>query len=172
MPSATDAPTLFTRHNRPLHALWLESQAWFCARELGRLMGKFIDKRCVDRLDPDQWRSVRLRHSGRQVEMLMISESGAYTLLAHHYVPENRALRHWLTHEVVAMLRDGQDGGNGGGPRLGQMRWADGARVVSTLYWQGEPWVRLRDMPTMVVEDGIEREGLGWRLGIERTLRA
>lgn len=31
--------TLFTRHNRPLHTLWLESQAWFCAHELGRMTG-------------------------------------------------------------------------------------------------------------------------------------
>lgn len=35
-------PTLFTRHNRhnrPLHAFWLESQVWFCAQELGWLAG-------------------------------------------------------------------------------------------------------------------------------------
>ncbi|MEE1925921.1 Bro-N domain-containing protein [Pseudomonas sp. 148P] len=156
-------PTLFTRHNRPLHTLWLESQAWFCARELGRLMGKFIDKRCVDRLDPDQWRSVRLLHYGRCVETLMISESGTYTLLAHHYVPENRALRHWLTHEVVAVLRDGRDSVSNDGPRLERMVWGSGQQVLSALYWQNEPWVRLRDMPMVLGEEGTERADTGWR---------
>jgi hypothetical protein len=33
-------PTLFTRHKSHLHALLVENQAWFCAHELGRLMGK------------------------------------------------------------------------------------------------------------------------------------
>lgn len=52
--------TLFTRHNRPLHTLWLETQAWFCARELGRLAGRFFDEHCIRTLDPDQYRTVQL----------------------------------------------------------------------------------------------------------------
>ncbi|MDG9886596.1 Bro-N domain-containing protein [Pseudomonas sp. GD04058] len=163
-------PTLFTRHNRPLHTLWLESQAWFCARELGRLMGRFVDERCIGRLDPDQWRTLRLLRYGREVEALMVSESGAYTLLAHHYVPENRSLRHWLTHEVVAVLRDGQGAAGYDGPRLGQMRWG-GERVVSLLYWQSEPWVRLRDMPVVLDEVGPEPQETRRRGWVGRVLR-
>lgn len=164
-------PTLFTRHNRPLHTLWLESQAWFCAREFGRLMGCYVDERTLRRLDPDQHRSVMLFRYDRHAETLMISESGAYTVLAHHYVPENRSLRHWLTHEVVAVLRDGQDNAGEDGPRLGLMRWGR-ERVVSLLYWQSEPWVRLRDMP--VVVDGpqvMPREGMSaWKEWVKRVV--
>ena len=167
------SPTLFTRHNRPLHAIWLESQAWFCARELGRLMGCYVDERTIRRLDPDQHRSVTLFRYDRYAETLMISESGAYTLLAHHYVPENRSLRHWLTHEVVAVLRDGQDGASNEGPQLGQMRWGDGERVLSLLYWQSEPWVRLRDMPVVVDDRGLPPRTAGpvWREWVGRVLR-
>ena len=166
------APTLFTRHNRPLHTLWLESQAWFCAREFGRLMGCYVDERTTRRLDPDQHRRVLLFRYGRHAETLMISESGAYTLLAHHYVPENRSLRHWLTHDVVAVLRDEQDVASDEGPRLGQMRWSQ-ERVVSLLYWQSEPWVRLRDMPVVVDErDWPPRKaGPVWREWVGRVLR-
>lgn len=32
-------PTVFTRHNRFLHAFIQDHQAWFCAQDLGRLMG-------------------------------------------------------------------------------------------------------------------------------------
>ena len=169
----SSTPTLFTRHNRPLHALWLESQAWLCAREFGRLMGCYVDERSTRRLDPDQHRSVRLFRYDRYAETLMISESGAYTLLAHHYVPENRSLRHWLTHEVVAVLRDGQDGANNDGPQLGQMRWGDGERVLTLLYWQSEPWVRLRDMPVVVDERGLPPRTVGpvWREWVGRVLR-
>ncbi|MEE1890906.1 BRO-N domain-containing protein [Pseudomonas carassii] len=89
--------TLFTRHNRPLHTLWLESQAWFCAHELGRMTGRFFDEHCIRKLDPDQHRTVQLLRYGQYSETTMVSESGAYTLLAHHHTPENRHLRHWLT---------------------------------------------------------------------------
>ncbi|MCY1435172.1 hypothetical protein D9M71_512580 [compost metagenome] len=58
-------PTLFTRHNRPLHALWLESQAWFCAHELGRLSGHFFDEQSMRKLDPDQYRAVQLLRYGK-----------------------------------------------------------------------------------------------------------
>ena len=96
--------TLFTRHNRPLHTLWLESQAWFCAHELGRMTGRFFDEHCIRKLDPDQHRTVQLLRYGQYSETTMVSESGAYTLLAHHHVPKNRHLRWWLTHEVVVVL--------------------------------------------------------------------
>lgn len=58
-------PTLFSRHNRPLHTLWLESQAWFCAHELGRLSARFFDEHCIRKLDPDQYRAVQLLRYGK-----------------------------------------------------------------------------------------------------------
>lgn len=67
-------PSLFTRHNRPLHTLWLDAQAWFCAHELGRMAGRFYDKRCICKLDPDQHRVVQLFRYGQFSETTMISE--------------------------------------------------------------------------------------------------
>ena len=144
--------TVFTRHNRPLHTLWLESQAWFCANELGRLAGRYFDEHHIRRLDRDQHRTVNLLRNGKYRETTMVSESGAYTLLVHHYLPENRHLRHWLTHEVVAVLRDGREPVVDDVPRMSQMSWT-GERVVSVLYWQNDPWVRLRDMPRLIDEE-------------------
>ncbi|MGA9660081.1 MAG: Bro-N domain-containing protein [Pseudomonas alloputida] len=168
-------PTLFTRHNRPLHTLWLESQAWFCAHELGRLSGHFFDEHCMRKLDPDQYRIVPLLRYGNYQETTMVSESGAYTLLAHHHVPENRHLRQWLTHEVVAVLRDAQAEGVDDGPRLGQMCWP-GGRSASLLYWQSEPWVRMRDMPVVLageveLQGPAEKRKLSWRECAQRALR-
>ena len=67
---------LFNRHNRPLHTLWLESQAWFCAHELGRLSGHFFDEHCMRKLDTDQHRSVLLLRNGQYQQTTMVSESG------------------------------------------------------------------------------------------------
>lgn len=144
------SPTLFLRHNRPLHTLWLESQAWFCARELGRLIGRYLDDHIVRKLDADQQRTLSLLRYGEYRDTVMISESGAYTLLAHHYIPENRSLRRWLTYEVIAVLRDRQDLVERDVPRIAQMDL--GGHSLTLLQWQQEPWIRLRDVPQVVFE--------------------
>src|SRR5699024_6475685 len=51
-------PTIFTRYNLSLHALLLENQPWFCARDIGRLMGFHLSERIVNKLDKDQYRTV------------------------------------------------------------------------------------------------------------------
>ncbi|HEK1011276.1 TPA: Bro-N domain-containing protein [Pseudomonas putida] len=168
-------PTLFTRHNRPLHTLWLESQAWFCAHELGRLSARFFDEHCIRKLDPDQYRNVQLLRYGQRQETMMVSESGAYTLLAHHHIPENRHLRWWLTHEVVGVLRDGQAAAFEDVPRLGQMCWP-GGRTVTLLYWQSEHWVRMRDMPVMMAGEAtgqlpMAKRKMSWSECAQRALR-
>src|SRR5207253_5758853 len=47
-------PHVFTRHKLNLHALLLENQAWFSARDLGRLLRLFLDERALRKLDSDQ----------------------------------------------------------------------------------------------------------------------
>lgn len=47
-------PLVFTRHNLKLHALVLERQAWFCARDLGRFLGMFFEERITKKLGADQ----------------------------------------------------------------------------------------------------------------------
>ncbi|HGM5581721.1 TPA: Bro-N domain-containing protein [Pseudomonas putida] len=165
------SPTLITRHNRHLHTLWLESQAWFCAHELGRMAGRFFDENGIRKLDPDQHRTVQLLRYGQYGETTMVSESGAYTLLAHHHIPENRHLRRWLTHEVVAVLRDGQMNRDEA-PRLGQMCWP-GGRTAILLYWQSEPWMRMRDMPVVLAGDeaGVRvKRRMSWKECAQRAL--
>lgn len=104
----------------------------------------------------------------------MISESGAYTLLAHHHIPENRNLRYWLPHEVVAVLRDRREASGDDTPQLRRMCWPGGP-TANLLYWQSEPWVRLRDMPVvMAAEEPIavpKRRTLSWRECAQRALR-
>lgn len=140
---------VFTRHNLHLHALLLENQAWFCARDLGRLMGWFLDERTTRKLDEDQRRTLKLLFHGQPEEMLMISESGAYALLVYHYTPGNRLLRSWLTHEVVPTLRDAGQPRTVERPLLSMLDWPE--MSLNLLHWQDEGWIRLRDMPYLLV---------------------
>ena len=86
-------PRVFTRHKLHLHALLLENQAWFSARDLGRLLRLFLDERAVRKLDPDQRQTAQMLIHGSIENTLLISESGVYALLVYHYCPEYRGLR-------------------------------------------------------------------------------
>jgi len=141
-------PTRFTRHNRFIHALILESQAWFSVIDLGRLMGRPLDERLTRKLDSDQRRVLRLNYHGQVRETLMVSESGVYALMVHHHIPENQSLRQWLTHEVVPVLRNAQTGIRDPGPSLSSLQWA--GLSVSLLHWQNESWIKWRDMPGLI----------------------
>ncbi|MPQ83292.1 Bro-N domain-containing protein [Pseudomonas sp. MAFF 730085] len=140
---------VFTRHGLQLHTLLVENQPWFCARDLGRLMGYYLDERTTRKLDNDQRQCLRLMFHGQPEEMLMISESGVYALLVYHYAPENRLLRRWLTHEVVPTLRDERQPRAIERPLLSMLDWPE--MSLNLLHWQDEGWIRLRDMPYLLV---------------------
>jgi prophage antirepressor-like protein len=112
---------------------------------------------------------------GEYRDTVMISESGAYTLLAHHYIPENRSLRRWLTYEVIAVLRERQDLVERDVPRIGQLDW--GGHSLSLLQWQQEPWIRLRDVPQVVFEPElsvgryVSKAHCSWKTMTARWLR-
>lgn len=155
-------PTLFIRHGRSLQTLMLESQAWFCLRDLGRLMGYPLNERMTQKLDPDQRRSVWLRSAGQLQETAMISESGVFAMLVFHYIPENRGLRQWLSNEVLPTLRDAQQSSPANIPNLSAIRWP--GLSLSLLFWQNEPWIKLRDVPDVleVPQGRLDCEDAPW----------
>lgn len=141
-------PTVFTRHNRFLHAFIQDHQAWFCVQDLGRLMGQPLNERLTLKLDPDQRRSVLLLKNGKIVDSAVVSESGMFALLVHHFVPENRNLRQWLSHEVIPMLRESSAVAMEKTPSLSSVNWA--GITVPLLHWQQQAWVKWRDVPELL----------------------
>lgn len=144
------SPHVFTRHKLHLHTLLLENQAWFCARDLGRLLRLFLDERAVRKLDPDQHQTLRILVHGTLENTLLISESGVYALLVYHYCPEYRGLREWLTHDVVPALRDAQQPTATERPILSLLNWPE--MSLSLLHWNNQPWIRLQDVPLMLAD--------------------
>lgn len=99
----------------------------------------------------------------------MISESGVYVLLVHHHHPEQRSLRQWITHEVVAALRDARLAVDDPAPALSVLQWP--GLSLSLLHWQSEPWIRLRDVPQVLTPPQAEALKAGeswWRACIGR----
>lgn len=141
--------SIFTRQKLSLNALLLENQAWFCARDLGRLMGTYLSERMVKKLDDDQRRILLIEYYGHPEQKLMLSESAVYALLVYHYAPSHRLLREWITHQVVPALRDAGPSKDADRPMLSLLDWP--GTSLSLLHWQNEGWIRLRDMPYLLV---------------------
>ncbi|KPW62097.1 Uncharacterized protein ALO82_03499 [Pseudomonas syringae pv. broussonetiae] len=155
-------PTPLHRHNRQLLALLLENQPWFSARDLGRMIGWPLNERTLRKLDADQHRMITLDLHGEAQSELMVSESGAYAMMVHHYHAENRGLRQWITNEVVPALRDGQLPFDDCTPHLSMLQWP--GLSVSMLHWHGEPWIRLRDMPMVLAHPQMQVDARPHRL--------
>ncbi|MDD0996239.1 Bro-N domain-containing protein [Pseudomonas sp. TNT2022 ID1044] len=141
-------PHVFTRHKLHLHALLIQNQPWFSARDLSRLLRIHLNDRQLRKLDPDQHQTAKTLIYGQTENTLLISESGVYALLIYHYCPEYRALREWLTHEVVPALRDAQHPTTTERPQLSLLNWPQ--MSLSLLHWNNQPWIRLQDVPHML----------------------
>ncbi|WP_374442448.1 BRO-N domain-containing protein [Pseudomonas panipatensis] len=141
-------PTQFTRHKRQLRALLLEDQCWFCAHDLGRLMGTpLLEERVQRNLDDDQHRRAWLRDgNGEYTDELLLSESAVYAALIHYYHPENRCIRQWITQEVVPALRD-QHRHDHHQPRRETLHGP--TQALTVLHWQGVVWVPYRQWPQL-----------------------
>ena len=154
-------PCVFTRHKLHLHALLLQNQPWFSARDLGRLIRLYLDERQLRKLDPDQHQTARMFIHGNVENTLLISESGVYAILIYHYCPEYRALREWLTHEVVPALRDAQNPTTTERPQLSLLNWPQ--MSLSLLHWNNQPWIRLQDVPQMLPDQENPRPAVNAR---------
>jgi len=151
-------PHVFTRHKLHLHALLLENQPWFSARDLGRFLRLHLDDRAVRKLDPDQRQSAQMLIHGSIENTLLISESGIYALLIYHYCPEYRALREWLTHDVVPALRDAEHLTPTERPILSLLNWPE--MSLSLLHWNNQPWIRLQDVPHVLPDQESSRSAI------------
>ena len=103
---------------------------------------------------------------------LMISESGVYALLVYHYCPEYRALREWLTHDVVPALRDAQQPTSTERPILSLLNWPE--MSLSLLHWNNQPWIRLQDVPQMLPDRDRPRSAVNkpWWKRASRALQS
>ncbi len=49
-------PSIFTRHKLPLHALLIQNQPWFCARDLSRRLTSTSTNACCENSTPTNTR--------------------------------------------------------------------------------------------------------------------
>lgn len=115
----------FNPSNQPIRVEMIDNEPWFVAKDLCDILELNDVRRAVEPLDDDEKLSGEILQSGQRRSMWLVSESGMYALVIRSNKPEAKALRKWVTSEVLPSIRKTgryEMGRRGGfmGPRQGE----------------------------------------------------
>lgn len=90
----------------PLNVIDKAGGPWFIAKEVCEILEISNTSKAVDGLDEDELtKSYIIDNLGRNQEVLIISESGLYTLIIRSNKPNARKFRKWVTGVVLPSIR-------------------------------------------------------------------
>jgi prophage antirepressor-like protein len=97
----------FTYHNQPVRTMQHDDgSTWWVAGDVCGVLGLSNVSKACQRLKPEERDDITFRDvTGRQQEMLIISEAGLYRLIMRSHRKEAEDFQHWVFHEVLPQIR-------------------------------------------------------------------
>ena len=90
----------------PLNVIDKAGEPWFIAKEVCEILEISNTSKAVEGLDEDELtKSYTIDSLGRNQEVLIISESGLYTLIIRSNKPKAKEFRKWVTGVVLPSIR-------------------------------------------------------------------
>lgn len=86
-----------------------DGEPWFVAKDVSVILGYRDAANMTRRLEEDEKGTRPVSTPGGEQQMAVITEPGLYSAILGSRVPEARAFKRWVTHEVLPALR--RDGG-------------------------------------------------------------
>ena len=84
----------------------LDGQPWLVGADVATALGyKNPRKALADHIDPEDKGVTKRDTPGGEQEILIINESGLYSLILSSKMPKAKAFKHWVTSEVLPALR-------------------------------------------------------------------
>lgn len=104
--SADPTPlSAFDFEGAPVRTIVRESQPWFVAADVCRVLEISNNRDAISSLDEDEKGVGNTDTLGGQQQMALISESGLYSLIFRSRKPQAKAFRRWVTGEVLPAIR-------------------------------------------------------------------
>ena len=100
-----EALTLFDYNGAEIRVLTKDGEPLFVAKDVCDVLGLADVSMSVRALDDDEKLMQKIFVSGQNREMIVISESGLYTLIMRSNKPEAKKFRKWVTQEVLPSIR-------------------------------------------------------------------
>lgn len=86
-----------------------DGEPMFVAGDVAKILGYRMASDMTRRLEEDEKGTRSVRTPGGEQQMAVVTEPGLYSAILGSRVPEARAFKRWVTHEVLPALR--RDGG-------------------------------------------------------------
>lgn len=82
-----------------------DGQPWFVASDVCRVLGIARPEKAYARLDEDERGALSVGTPGGNQEMVVINESGLYSLIFSSRKDEAKRFKRWVTHDVLPTIR-------------------------------------------------------------------
>lgn len=88
-----------------VRTVMIGNMPWFVAKDVCEVLELSDVNKAVSKLDEDEKLIRKLFVSGQNRDMIIVNESGLYTLIMRSNKPEARRFRKWVTSEVLPSIR-------------------------------------------------------------------
>lgn len=105
LPNASSTLKLFENPQFRVRVIMRLGDPWFVAKDACDCLGVSNSRDAVARLDDDEKDVGKADTLGGSQDMMLISESGLYTLIMRSNKPEAKVFRKWVTSEVLPSIR-------------------------------------------------------------------
>ena len=105
LPNASSALKLFENPQFRVRVIMRCADPWFVAKDACDCLGITNVSQACQALDDDEKGIYKVYTLGGSQDMMLISESGLYTLIMRSNKPEAKVFRKWVTSEVLPSIR-------------------------------------------------------------------
>lgn len=82
-----------------------DGESWFVASDIAKALGYRDAEKMTRRLDEDEKGTRSVGTPGGNQDMTVITEAGMYAAILGSKIPEAKAFKRWVTHEVLPSIR-------------------------------------------------------------------
>ncbi|MBZ5735028.1 phage antirepressor KilAC domain-containing protein [Nocardioides sp. TRM66260-LWL] len=105
MSAGGGALDLFRYEDHEVHVVVIDGEPWFVAGDVARILGFRMASDLTRMLDDDEKGPHIVRTPGGEQTVTVISEAGLYSAIIRSRVPEAKAFKRWVTHDVLPAIR-------------------------------------------------------------------
>lgn len=105
MNELTLIPQAFEYNGRAIRVVMQDGEPWFVAKDVCEVLEHTNSRMALERLDDDEKGVSTVYTPGGPQEMAVVNEAGLYALVMTSRLPEAKAFRRWITHDVLPQIR-------------------------------------------------------------------
>ena len=97
---------IFVFHGQEVRTVTINNEPWFVGKDVADILGYQNPQKAIrDHVDFEDKLTEQIVQSGQNREMIIINESGLYSLILSSKLPQAKEFKRWVTSEVLLQIR-------------------------------------------------------------------